>query len=75
MKEESKPDHKKALQKAIELMGGYTGAASLLGTTQQRVWNWLNRDRFLPAEFAPQIEELVHKEVTKNMLRPDVFSE
>lgn len=67
------PDHKNALFKAVELMGGQTKAAKTLNTSQARIWNWLWRDSAVPAEFVLAIEREVDFQITKSDLRPDIY--
>lgn len=62
-----------ALKRAVEIAGGQTALAKKLGITQARVWNWLNRDKVLPGEFAIPIERVTG--VTKHELRPDLYPE
>lgn len=72
----------KALQRAVELAGGQTELARRLTEVlddprktvkQAHVWNWLNRDKQTPAEYARLIEGIVEGQVTRYALRPDVF--
>ena len=60
-----------ALKKAIDLAGGQTQVAKKCNTTQQRVWNWINRDKKLPAEYVLTIEKLTG--VSRHELRPDIY--
>lgn len=63
----------KPIQKAIDLVGGPTALARLLGNgvLQQHVTNW--RRRGVPAERCIDIENAVGGQVTRYQLRPDVF--
>jgi DNA-binding transcriptional regulator YdaS (Cro superfamily) len=60
-----------ALERAVSLAGGQSAFAMAItkrrarsgGDTsgpvsQARIWNWLNRDKKVPAEFCPDIEAL-----------------
>lgn len=67
---------KNALEKAIQIVGGQSELGRLLGKNQSAVWSWLNKTtKGVPAEFAPEIEELTNGEVSRYQLRPDVFGE
>ncbi len=46
-----------ALRKAVDVLGGQTAMADLLGpkVKQQHVWNWLNRDKRLPERYAMRV--------------------
>jgi DNA-binding transcriptional regulator YdaS (Cro superfamily) len=37
------------------------------------VWNWINRDRKVPAEFVLAIERATGGRVTRHQLRPDIY--
>lgn len=60
-----------ALKKAIDLAGGQTKVAKKCNTTQQRVWNWIHRDKKIPAEYVLNIEKLTG--VSRHELRPDIY--
>ncbi|MBL8807517.1 MAG: molecular chaperone TorD family protein [Rhodospirillales bacterium] len=64
---------REALSKAVELVGGQTQLARLLGVKQSHVWHWLNRAERLPAEFVLPIENATGGQVNRHMLRPDLF--
>ena len=67
---------KNPLQKAVEITGGQTGLAKLIGIRQSHVWNWLNRSLgIVPAEYCIKIEQATRGLVTRYDLRPDVFGE
>lgn len=69
-----KDSRKAALARAIESVGGQSELARKLGVGQNRVNNWLNRDRQgTPAEFCARIEALTEGDVSCHELRPDVF--
>lgn len=59
------------LRKAIAIAGGQTKLAAICNTSQGRVWNWLNRDRRVPAEFVLPIERATG--VSRHELRPDLY--
>lgn len=64
------------LQKAVEITGGQTQLAKLIGVRQSHVWNWLNRSLgVVPADYCRAIEEATNGAVTRYELRPDVFGE
>ncbi len=60
------------LDRAINLMGGVTKLAAAIGQRQNTVSNWRARGR-VPAEHCAAIEEATTGEVTRQMLRPDIF--
>ena len=60
-----------ALERAVAAAGGQAALAAKIGTTQPRVWNWLNRDSRLPAEFVLPIERATG--VSRHELRPDLY--
>jgi DNA-binding transcriptional regulator YdaS (Cro superfamily) len=67
----------KALLRAIEVCGGQTELARAIGVPPQQVWNWVNRDKKVPAEYCRAIESAAEqkggRDVTRYALRPDVF--
>ncbi len=68
-----------ALKKAVRIAGGQAKLAAklteLMGRSikQAHVWNWLNRDNAIPAEYCVPVERAVDGGVTRYDLRPDVF--
>lgn len=66
---------KRHLQRAVKIAGGQTALANAIGVQQAHVWNWLNRDRTLPAEHVRAIEKATGGQVTRFDLRPDIFGE
>lgn len=74
-----------ALEKAVELAGSQAELARRLADhtknhkiKQAHVWNWLNRDKEVPAEMAVPIEAVTpakdgHLQVTRQQLRPDLY--
>jgi len=71
-----------ALIRAVDLAKGQTSLARQLNelindstktVKQAHIWNWINRDKRTPAEFAPAIEHIVKGAVTRQELRPDVL--
>lgn len=54
-------------------MGSQSALARALGVKQAHVWNWLNRDKRLPAEYCLKIEQATGGQVTRHDLRPDIF--
>ena len=63
----------KQLKRAIFLAGGQTNLAKQVGLSQPYIWNWLNRDRCVPAEFVIPVCKATSWEVTPNQLRPDIY--
>lgn len=70
-----------ALQRAIDALGSQGELAKAISTTdrmlkQQHVWNWLNRDRKVPAEAVIPIERATvaaGSPVYRHELRPDIY--
>lgn len=80
-----KPTPMQALEKAVELAGSQSELARRLAEHTKNpkikpahVWNWLNRDKQVPANMAVPIEEVTPKkddelQVTREQLRPDLY--
>lgn len=66
----------KALRRAVEIAGGQTALAKKIGggVKQAHVWNWLHRDKRVPAEFTIKIERATNGEVRARELRPDMYA-
>lgn len=62
-----------ALEKAVELLGSQAELARKIGKKQAHVWNWLHRDRRVPADMAMKIETATDGRVTRHDLRPDLY--
>lgn len=62
-----------ALERAIEAAGSQAELARRIGKKQAHIWNWLNRDKCVPAEVAIPIEQATEGKVTRHDLRPDIF--
>ena len=62
---------KQALAKSIKRAGGQTELANLIGTKQQNVWQWLNRDGKASARYVAKISSTTN--VPCHELRPDIF--
>jgi len=60
-----------ALKRAIKVAGSQTALAKALNVTQAHVWNWLNRDSQVTAEYVLSIERLTG--VPRYELRPDIY--
>lgn len=63
------------MQRAVRIVGGQAALARACGKgcKQQHVWNWLHRDRKIPAEFVLSIERATRGLVTRHQLRPDIY--
>lgn len=59
--------------KAVDQVGGQTEMARRLGVIQPRVWNWINRDKKVPAEYVMKIVSIDEVSIKAHQLRPDVF--
>lgn len=64
---------KQALAESIKHAGGQTELANLIGTKQQNVWQWLNRDGKASARYVVKISQATG--VPCHELRPDIFPE
>jgi DNA-binding transcriptional regulator YdaS (Cro superfamily) len=65
---------KSVFSQAVQLVGGQTEMARLLGVRQGQVWAWINRNRGpFPAERCADVERATGGSVTKHDLRPDIF--
>lgn len=64
-------DQLQALEKAVEAAGGQSELARRLGKKQSHVWNWLHRDKKVPADMALKIEKATG--VSRHDLRPDLY--
>jgi len=61
------------IQKAVEICGSQVALAKAVGKTQKHVWNWINRDKRVPAEYVLLIEKATQGKVTRHELRPDIY--
>lgn len=62
-----------AIRKAVTLAGGQTALARRLGVSQGLVWQWCEGLLKVTAERCASVESATAGEVTRLMLRPDVF--
>lgn len=60
------------VQKSIQLLGGPSKAAVVLGVTTQAVCFWRDGKRTFPAELCPTAERATGGKVRCEDLRPDV---
>ena len=63
------------LERAIEIAGGQTKLAKLIGKNQSTVWTWLNRDKKVPPLAAILIDTALDSQVTKSQLCPEIFGD
>ena len=63
----------KFIRRAVEIVGSQQRLAEACGVRQQHVWDWMHRDKRLPAERAIQIERATAGRVTLHQLRPDLY--
>jgi DNA-binding transcriptional regulator YdaS (Cro superfamily) len=61
------------LEKAIEIVGSQTALASACGVKQAYIWNWINRDKRVPAEYVIPACRATGFEVTPHQMRPDIY--
>lgn len=60
-----------ALKRAVEVLGGQTAMARLLGLAQTSVWAWIRKGKPLPAEHVLTVEEATG--ISRHDLRPDIY--
>lgn len=60
----------KALQQAVDRLGGQAALAAAVGVKQQHVWNWLSR-KSVPTDHCAAIEAATSRAVMRWDLRPD----
>lgn len=60
-----------SLQRAIDIAGGQAALSRICNTSQPRVWNWLHRDKKVPAEMVLKIETATG--IPRFELRPDLY--
>ena len=63
-----------ALKDAVELVGGQTALAKYFGISPQSVQQWVIQDR-APANRVIGIEAATSGQVTRHLLRPDLYPE
>ena len=59
------------LERAVEIAGGQSAFARLVGVKQPSVWAWLNHKKPLPAEYVLGVEAATG--VSRHDLRPDIY--
>lgn len=59
------------LKEAITIAGGQSALARAIGVQQCHVWNWLNRNKKVPAQHVLNIEKATG--VSRHDLRPDIY--
>lgn len=62
---------KSPLARAVEIAGGQSAFARLVGVSQPTVWAWLDKSRPLPAEFVLKTE--AETGISRHDLRPDLY--
>jgi DNA-binding transcriptional regulator YdaS (Cro superfamily) len=65
-------EHKSPVVQAIELAGGLSRLAALIGVKPPTVHEWKTGERQVPAERCMEIEAAVKGGVTCEQLRPDL---
>jgi DNA-binding transcriptional regulator YdaS (Cro superfamily) len=61
------------IKKAVDICGSQVALAKAVGKTQKHVWNWMNRDKRVPAEYVLDIEKATNGQVSRHELRPDIY--
>lgn len=64
-------DQMAAIKRAVDVVGGQSAMARLLGRAQASVWAWVNKGTPVPAEHCFAIEEATG--VSRHDLRPDIY--
>lgn len=68
-----------AIRKAVKLAGGQVALAKKVAeitgrpVVQSHVWNWMNRNERVAAEWVIPIETAVEGRVSRHDLRPDIY--
>ena len=63
----------KQIEKAAKICGSQVALAKAVGKTQRHVWNWIHRDKKIPAEYVIPIEKATNGQVSRHELRPDIY--
>ena len=63
------------IEEAVNKTGSQLRLANEIGVEPARVWNWVHRDKKVPAEYCIAIESATAGAVTRYDLRPDVFGD
>lgn len=63
---------KSSIAQAVEVAGGVSKLADMLGQKRGTVWAWLDRGQ-CPPNFCVPIEEAISGKVSRYELRPDIF--
>ena len=66
------------LSKVVQIAGGQAELARKCTqdgykVSQPKIWNWLNRDKKIPAEAVLPLQKAANGKVTCNELRPDLY--
>lgn len=66
---------KNAVKKAVELGGGPSKLARLLGKdySQSQISNWVYRNKRVPARHVILVEKALEGKITRYDLRPDLY--
>lgn len=58
-------------EEAVRLAKGQTAFGKIIGVSQQRIWNWLNQGKWLPAEHVLKAEAATG--IARHRFRPDIY--
>ena len=61
------------LKRAIRIVGGQAALGRACGVSQAHVWNWLHRERRVPAGRVLAVEIATGGRVRRDELRPDLY--
>jgi DNA-binding transcriptional regulator YdaS (Cro superfamily) len=66
---------KTAVRKAVDLAGGPSKLARLLGNgfSQSQISNWLYRNKRVPSNHVILVEKALKGQITRYELRPDLY--
>lgn len=66
-------DYTKGLIKVLEIVGGQNELARKIDIKQPTIWKWLHITKRVPAEHVITLERLVNGQVTRYIIRPDIY--
>lgn len=64
---------RKALKRAVIILGSQNKVAKTVGVTQGWISQMLRRDIQIPAEWCAKLHRATRGQVTRRQLRPDLF--
>lgn len=61
------------IEKAVRIAGGQAELARRCDTSQPRIWQCIHRNQRIPADLVLPIERATAGEVSRHVLRPDLY--